>query len=129
MCTHEFCWLCLGDWSEHGSKTGGYFNCNKYEELKKSTGSKVSEEEKRIKEAKSELDKYMFYFERFNNHNKAEKHGRTLRPVIKAKIQLLHDVKRYPMNELEFLEEAVSEVIKCRQVLKFTYVYGYYLKN
>jgi hypothetical protein len=42
----------------------------------------------------------MFYFERFNNHDKAEKHGRTLRPVIKVKIGLLHDIKNYPLAEL-----------------------------
>jgi len=36
MCAYEFCWLCSGKWSEHGQKTGGYYNCNKYEELKKS---------------------------------------------------------------------------------------------
>ena len=56
----------------------------------------------------------MFYFERFNNHDKAEKHARNLKPVIKAKIQLLHEIKRYPPSELEFLEEAIIEVIKCR---------------
>ncbi len=56
----------------------------------------------------------MFYFERYNNHDKAEKHARTLRPVIKAKIVALHDIKKYPLMELEFLEEAVNEVIKCR---------------
>jgi len=71
----------------------------------------------------------MFYFERYNNHDKAEKHARNLKPVIKAKIALLHEIKRYPPNELEFLEEAINEVIKCRQVLKFTYVYGYYMTN
>ena len=36
MCGYEFCWLCSGKWSEHGQKTGGYYNCNKYEEMKKS---------------------------------------------------------------------------------------------
>jgi hypothetical protein len=56
----------------------------------------------------------MFYFERFNNHDKAEKHGRNLRPVIKAKINLLHDIKKYPLKELEFLEEAINEVVRCR---------------
>lgn len=30
-CGYEFCWLCLGDWKEHGSATGGYYACNKYE--------------------------------------------------------------------------------------------------
>lgn len=71
----------------------------------------------------------MFYFERYNNHDKAEKLARQLRPVIKAKIQLLHEIKNYPPSELEFLEEAINEVIKCRQVLKYTYVHGFYMKN
>ena len=26
-CGHEFCWGCLGDWSFHGSATGGYYQC------------------------------------------------------------------------------------------------------
>ena len=90
---------------------------------------KLSNEEKKRADAKSELDKYIFYFERFNNHEKAEKHARQLKPVIKTKIELLHDIKKYPMNEIEFLDEAINEVIRCRQVLKYTYVYGFYQLN
>merc|ERR1712154_518295 len=33
-CGHEFCWLCKGDWSKHGSATGGYYQCNIYEKNK-----------------------------------------------------------------------------------------------
>ena len=114
MCAHEFCWLCLGAWSDHGQSTGGYYNCNKYEEAKKKGDKKITSDEDRQRQAKNELDKYMFYFERYNNHDKAEKHARNLRPVIKTKIILLHDIKKYPLQELEFLEEAVNEVIRCR---------------
>lgn len=28
-CKIEFCWVCLGPWSEHGSQ---WYNCNRYEE-------------------------------------------------------------------------------------------------
>ena len=28
-CGHEFCWLCMGDWKDHGQETGGYYRCNK----------------------------------------------------------------------------------------------------
>jgi hypothetical protein len=28
-CGHEFCWVCMGPWSEHGTQ---YYNCNRYEE-------------------------------------------------------------------------------------------------
>lgn len=45
LCSHEFCWLCLGDWKEHGQKTGGYYQCNKYDELKKAGDNKITKEE------------------------------------------------------------------------------------
>lgn len=34
-CKYGFCWLCLTEWSKHGSSTGGYYACNIYEDLKK----------------------------------------------------------------------------------------------
>jgi ariadne-1 len=34
-CKHDFCWLCCKPWKEHGEKTGGYYACNIYTELKK----------------------------------------------------------------------------------------------
>lgn len=71
----------------------------------------------------------MFYFERFINHEKAEKHGRTPIPTIKNNVQLLHETKHYPLRELEYFEKAVNEVIRCRHVLKYTYVFGYFLNN
>ncbi|THU58785.1 hypothetical protein C4D60_Mb03t18080 [Musa balbisiana] len=33
-CKFEFCWLCLGTWSEHGERTGGFYACNRYEAAK-----------------------------------------------------------------------------------------------
>ncbi|XVF65470.1 hypothetical protein PTKIN_Ptkin09bG0252100 [Pterospermum kingtungense] len=33
-CKFEFCWLCLGTWSEHGEVTGGFYACNHYEAAK-----------------------------------------------------------------------------------------------
>jgi hypothetical protein len=33
-CKFEFCWLCLGAWTEHGEKTGGFYACNRYEAAK-----------------------------------------------------------------------------------------------
>jgi len=31
-CRHQFCWVCKGDWKEHGGQTGGYYVCKKYNE-------------------------------------------------------------------------------------------------
>ena len=43
----------------------------------------------------------------------------------KAK-QKLHNVKNYPIRELEFLEECFKQVNTCRKVLKWTHVAFYY---
>ena len=45
-------------------------------------GGTLGAEEKKRESAKSELSRYMFYFERFVNHEKAQKHAKTLKPVI-----------------------------------------------
>lgn len=94
QCRFEFCWICLGNWKEHGSATGGYYKCNKFEELKNNDVYK--KDLKKVEDAKHELARYMFYFERYDNHRKAEKHARNLMPNIEQKIKLLHDLKQYP---------------------------------
>ena len=44
QCNHQFCWVCMTDWSSHGTATGGAYKCNKYEEeVKKNV--KLSEQE------------------------------------------------------------------------------------
>eukprot|EP00347_Sterkiella_histriomuscorum_P000523 403375525 len=39
------------------------------------------------------------------------------------------EIKKYPPAELEFLNKAISEVLRCSQVLKYTYVYGFFIQN
>jgi ariadne-1 len=57
--------LCRGPWSEHGSATGGFYACNKYD------SSKAKEEDLKAADVKSELEHYMFYFHRYDSHKKA----------------------------------------------------------
>jgi len=68
-CGFEFCWLCLGPWSKHGSSTGGYYACNNYTSAAKS--GKLKGEAKAAYEAatveethKAKLAFYEFYVTR-----------------------------------------------------------------
>jgi len=56
-CKHEFCWLCTEDWKQHGSKTGGYYDCNKYKASEKSMDAD-----------EREYEKFNFYRDRFEQH-------------------------------------------------------------
>merc|ERR1740121_15310 len=47
--------------------------------------------------------------------------------MIEARVKDLHDKHNFPIIELQFLYDALKQVCACRRVLKWTYVYGYYL--
>jgi len=126
-CGHEFCWLCLGDWSTHGTSTGGYYQCNIYDRQAKE--GKHVEEERTRQRAKHALEKYMFYFERFMDHDRGMKLTEREEKDIEGKVQKLHDDYEFEIIELQFLYDALRQVRACRRVLKWTYVYGYYLEE
>ena len=60
-CQFQFCWLCLQKWETHG-----YNNpvCNAWKER---------EPDEEATEAKRTLDKWLFYFDRYNNHELSTK--------------------------------------------------------
>jgi ariadne-1 len=124
-CGYEFCWMCLGEWKDHGTGTGGYYRCNRYEQLKKD--GKLDQLEAKRDMAKHELERYMHYFERYMNHRRARTFGqRSLADIEKKMERLLHE-KGYNISEVLFLKEAAQQVIESRRILQWTYVFGYYL--
>lgn len=126
-CGFEFCWMCMGDWSKHGGDTGGYYKCNRYDQLQKD--GKLEELESKRQMAKHDLERYMHYFERYMNHRRARTFGeRSLADIEKKMERLLHD-KGYNISEVLFLKEAALQVIESRRVLQWTYVFGYYLEK
>jgi ariadne-1 len=126
-CGHEFCWLCLGEWSTHGTSTGGYYQCNIYD--KQAKEGRHTEEEKTRQRAKHALDKYMFYFERFMDHDRGMKLTVREEQDVEGKVKTLHDTHGFEIIELQFLYDALRQVRACRRVLKWTYVFGYYMEE
>ena len=68
-CKYEFCWICSGDWNEHGATTGGYYNCNKF-----NADVKDSDDQSDTAKAKRELDRYLHYYSRYHGHGKCDEH-------------------------------------------------------
>ena len=120
-CGADFCWMCLQDWRTHSNVTGGYYKCNLYT---------VGDLEEKRKESKAQLDRYMFFFSRFMNHHKAQLLAeKELREQSVVWIEDLHARFDLEITDLEFIQEALKQVASCRHVLKYTYVYGYYLTD
>nr|CAB3481602.1 unnamed protein product [Digitaria exilis]CAB3483687.1 unnamed protein product [Digitaria exilis] len=121
-------WLCLGAWSDHGERTGGFYACNRYESAKKE--GVYDETEARRERAKNSLERYMHYYERWaSNQTSRQKAQADLLKAEKEQLAKLTDMFGIPETQLKFIIEAWSQIIECRRVLKWTYAYGYYLDD
>lgn len=63
-CKHNFCWMCLGPWNCHGNS---YYECSRYKE------NPVIAKQSQQAQARESLKKYLFYFERWENHYRSLK--------------------------------------------------------
>ena len=97
-CRHQFCWLCLQNWP--------HISCNRFKEGCTSNHRR-------------DLERYLFYYNRYNNHQNSIK----LERVLHEKVQAM--TSDFPI-EYNFLLEAVDILYKCRRTLMFTYIFGYY---
>lgn len=127
-CKFEFCWLCLGAWSEHGERTGGFYACNRYEAEKKE--GKHDETEKRREMAKNSLERYTHYYERWaSNEQSKTKALSDLKQLQTSQLEMLSDRHSLPISQLKFITEAWLQIVECRRILKWTYAYGFYLAD
>lgn len=112
-CGYEFCWICLAKWA-------GHKDCNKFEE---------AAQDKSKKELKHELDKYVFYYDRYMNHFKSLNFANKMKPVMELNIVKLHDRKMIPHIDLMFLKEGVLTVINSRRLLLNSYIFAFYIED
>ncbi|CAH9077407.1 unnamed protein product [Cuscuta europaea] len=125
-CKFEFCWLCLGSWSEHGEKTGGFYACNRYEAAKQE--GVYDDAEKRREMAKNSLERYTHYYERWaTNQSSRLKALADLQQMQTVHLEKLSEVQCQPESQLKFIIDAWLQIVECRRVLKWTYAYGFYL--
>lgn len=124
-CKYEFCWICMGDWVEHGANTGGYYKCNKFDDSNNSNFAGQSDADK----AKRELDRYLHYYKRYHAHAEAQKFATRQLADTEAKMVLLQEASDNNTTwiDVQFLKTATEQLIECRRVLKYTYTYAYYM--
>ena len=58
----------MGDWSEHGANTGGYYKCNKYDTSEGGGESDQSD----AAPARCDLDCYLHYYKHYHAHQEAQ---------------------------------------------------------
>ncbi|GBN40059.1 putative E3 ubiquitin-protein ligase ariadne-2 [Araneus ventricosus] len=119
-CKFDFCWMCLGDWNSHGSE---YYECSRYKENPNIANESVHAQ------AREALKKYLFYFERWENH------ARSLRLEEETHQKIIDRINEKVMAsegtwiDWQYLRNAAALLAKCRYTLQYTYPYAYYMEN
>ncbi|EJD02922.1 uncharacterized protein FOMMEDRAFT_20123 [Fomitiporia mediterranea MF3/22] len=117
-CKYEFCWVCMGPWSEHGTS---WYNCNRYDE---SSGVEARDAQAR---SRASLERYLHYYNRWANHEQSAKLSVDLYAKTEKKMEEMQITSNLTWIEVQFAKKAVDEVFKCRMTLKWTYAMAYYL--
>ncbi|KAF8149451.1 hypothetical protein B0H34DRAFT_802444 [Crassisporium funariophilum] len=117
-CRHEFCWVCMGPWSEHGT---AWYSCNRYDEK---TGIDARDAQSK---SRASLERYLHYYNRWANHEQSAKLSLDLYAKTEKKMEEMQITSSLTWIEVQFMKKAVEEVDKCRMTLKWTYSMAYYL--
>ncbi|EKM54826.1 uncharacterized protein PHACADRAFT_175334 [Phanerochaete carnosa HHB-10118-sp] len=119
-CKYEFCWVCMGPWSEHGT---AWYSCNRYDE-KASVDARDAQSKSR-----ASLERYLHYYNRWANHEQSAKLSVELHAKTEKKMEEMQMSSDLTWIEVQFMKKAVDEVFKCRMTLKWTYAMAYYLES
>eukprot|EP00736_Rhodelphis_marinus_P008033 Rmarinus@m.19485 len=115
-CSYGFCWMCLEEWSNHND----YYSCNRYT-------AKAEESES---DARASLQRYMFYYDRYMNHEHSLQKTQEFLGSIQEHMESLHNTDKSVMwIDVQYLEDAARIVIQCRKVLRWSYVHAYFLPS
>ncbi|VDN03961.1 unnamed protein product [Thelazia callipaeda] len=120
-CKHHFCWMCFGDWKTHGSE---YYECSRYKE-----NPSIAQEAANHLKARRALEKYLHYYERYENHHKSLKLEEDLQKCIMKKIDEKVSGHEGTWIDWQYLHAAAKLLTKCRYTLQYTYPYAYYMEN
>eukprot|EP00923_Selenidium_pygospionis_P012500 GHVN01021215.1.p1 GENE.GHVN01021215.1~~GHVN01021215.1.p1 ORF type:complete len:560 (+),score=88.36 GHVN01021215.1:64-1743(+) len=112
-CKHQFCWICKSPWAGHTRET-----CNE-KEVKGYNSDQMRD---------MALDQHRFtrHFERYIDHALAQ--GKPIDNLIKSSERMI-DIHRKvnPNEDASFLLKAIEKVEECRRMLKYTYVFIYFV--
>lgn len=126
-CHFEFCWICLGDWKEHGTE---YYQCNRFD-------PKLTKDVKRGQQLKRlSLQRYLHFYTRFTVHESSMKGDQKVIEKVDMKMKLYMEQESKKVSgshdlswiDVQFLHDAIRALTNGRKTLKWTYCFAFYLE-
>ena len=136
-CGFEFCWICMKSWNSHEiTGLNSYYNCQKifekdYQKEQKKKNLYIPKKfQKMFEENKlDQLERYVKYYKGWYNHYRNLEISDKIKEKIKEYKKILIEKKNLVENDLIFLDECLDIIIDCNRLLKYVYIFGYYLND
>jgi len=124
-CHKQWCWLCRGDWATHPD----HFGCKTYNADRSKLTDKPLYQDDDAFTKRLAVEKLAKYYGYWNDQNQAMEleSNRDNRQKDEDKIKEL--TKGMENFDVSFYIQGRLMVKKCRESLKFSYVYSYYLDS
>jgi len=114
-CQYQFCWMCRQNWDVHGYADN---MCSIWKE---------PERDESMTAATKNLEKWLFYFDRFNNHEVSAKLDQALCEATEERMVEVQEASDLSWIESKFMQHAVNALTRCRLTLKWSYTMAFYL--
>jgi len=113
-CSYEFCWVCSGEWSQHG---GSFYECHRPKPADPNGGNVITD-----------LDRMSHYHTRYNNHKQNSTNMKEQRSLILANIIKRFEFLNHQHDEATKKAESILSTIHfARTILIWSYPHAYFL--
>ncbi|XP_047321608.1 probable E3 ubiquitin-protein ligase ARI8 [Impatiens glandulifera] len=120
-CNFIFCWTCLGKWSDHENDHD--IACNSYKRDKQRHDDTV-----RKQTHDKSLEMYNHYHDRWAANSMSRRKALVdLHELHTVNLQKLIVKQSQPEAHLKFIIDAWQQIVECRRILQWSYIYGFYL--
>jgi ariadne-1 len=136
-CGYEFCWICMGSWNEHTiTSLNSYYKCKKIFEKKPKEANKkknlyIPGRLQKLFEGNkmNELERYIKYYKGWYAHYRNLEISDKIRGKVSKLKKDLIEKKNWLNDDIALLDESLNTMIDCNRLLKYIYIFGYFLKN
>ena len=135
-CGYEFCWVCMGNWKDHTIRNlNSFYVCKEKIENKSKENKKknlyIPGKLKKIFEGQKldELERYIKYYKGWYTHYRNLEISDKIRERVSQLKKDLIEKKKMLNEDVAFLDESLNIMVDCNRLLKYIYIFGYFLKD
>ncbi|ODV86286.1 hypothetical protein CANARDRAFT_27531 [[Candida] arabinofermentans NRRL YB-2248] len=116
-CHHEFCWVCMSDWSRHTDN----YNCGFARD------PRISNDKEKQEKSRASLTKYLHFVQMFDIHRVSLKKDKEFLSKLEMRVQEIQQKVGVSWIEAQFYRECIDILLKARVTLMWSFAFMYYM--